>query len=104
MENPGLILFLNLIIRHAEEFETGCAINSFHRNIIVGKKEKLQYGNYRVTIDDPYNFNGDKNRYSTEILFWGRRGGKTFYQTCKETPIDVDLKQEHVDQLKPAPK
>ncbi len=87
-----------------EEFETGCAINSFHRNIIVGKKEKLQYGNYRVTIADPYNFNGDKKRYSTEILFWGRRGGKTFYQTCKETPIDVDIKQEHIDQLKPAPK
>ena len=42
----------------------------------------------------------DKKKYSTEILFWGRRGGKTFYQTCKETLIE----QEHIDQLKPAPK
>ena len=83
-----------------EEFQTGCAINSFHRNMMIGKKEKLQYGNYHITITDSYNFNGDKNRYSTEILFWGRRGGKTFYQMCKETPIE----QEHTDQLKPAPK
>ena len=67
---------------------------------IKQKKEKLQYGNYHITITDPYNFNGDKNRYSTEILFWGRRGGKTFYQMCKETPIE----QEYTDQLKPAPK
>jgi len=70
-----------------EEFQVGCAINSFHRSILIGKNEKLQYGTYRVTIADPYNFRGDKNRYATEILFWGRRGGKTFHQACQEIPI-----------------
>ena len=70
-----------------EEFQVECAINSFHRNSLVGKKEKLQYGTYNITITDPYNFCGDKNRYATEILFWGRRGGKTFYQACQEIPI-----------------
>ena len=70
-----------------EEFQVGCAINSFHQSILIGKNEKLQYGTYRVTIADPYNFRGDKNRYATEILFWGRRGGKTFHQACQEIPI-----------------
>ena len=70
-----------------KEFQVECAINSFHRNSLVGKKEKLQYGTYNITITDPYNFCGDKNRYATEILFWGRRGGKTFYQACQEIPI-----------------
>ena len=25
-----------------EEFQVGCAINSFHRSVLIGKKEKLE--------------------------------------------------------------
>lgn len=69
------------------EFQVGCSIHSFHRNELTGQKGDLQRGTYNISIVDPYDYSCDKNRYSTEIVFWGRRGGKTMYQECQETHI-----------------
>ncbi len=73
------------------EFQTQCSIRSFHHQMLLGENTKLQQGAYNIRIHDPYNFNGDRKKYAMEVAFWGRREGKTFYQTCEEFPLSSNI-------------
>jgi len=74
------------------ELEVGSSVHSFFRNAVMGHDEKLQKGNYLIKITDVHDFNGDKNRYATEIVFWGRRGGKSLHQKVEEIAIQPTIK------------
>jgi radical SAM superfamily enzyme YgiQ (UPF0313 family) len=66
------------------EFEVNSSIHSFFRNQLIGNNVKLVYGKHKIKISNPYNFRDDKNQYSTEIVFWGRRGGKPIHNNIEE--------------------
>jgi radical SAM superfamily enzyme YgiQ (UPF0313 family) len=63
------------------------SVHSFHRGILTGEPKPLRKGRFRLHIRDPYGFSGDKKRYSTEIVFWGRRRGATIYHTVEEEDL-----------------
>lgn len=65
------------------------SVHSFHRGILTGQDVPLRKGRFRLRITDPYQFNGDRNRYSTEIVFWGRRRGATIYHTVEEEDLEA---------------
>ena len=60
----------------------------------MGHDEKLQKRDYLIKITDIHDFNGDKNRYATEIVFWGRRGGKSLHQKVEEISMQPQIKQK----------
>jgi putative methyltransferase len=66
------------------EFKVNSSIHSFFRNHLVGNEAELTYGEHSIKISNPYDFNDDKNQYSTEIVFWGRRGGKPIHSNIEE--------------------
>ena len=76
------------------ELKVGSSVHSFFRNAMMGHDEKLQKGNYLIKITDTHDFNGDKNRYATEIVFWGRRGGKSLHQKVEEISMQPEIKQK----------
>ena len=93
---PDLLRYQEAMIVKVEhsgttEFQVGCSIHSFHRHELTGQEGNLARGTYNISIVDPYDYSGDKSRYATEVVFWGRRGGKTLYQECQETPIPTTL-------------
>jgi len=76
------------------ELKVGSSVHSFFRNAMMGHDEKLQKGNYLIRITDVHDFDGDKNRYATEIVFWGRRGGKSLHQKVEEISMQPEIKQK----------
>jgi hypothetical protein len=66
----------------------GHSLFSFHRGILTGEKLPLHRGRYRLQLNDPQRYDGDMERYATEVLFWGRRGGKAVYQDIDEELLD----------------
>ena len=76
------------------ELKVGSSVHSFFRNAMMGHDEKLQKGNYLIKITDTHDFNGDKNRYATEIVFCGRRGGKSLHQKVEEISMQPTIKQK----------
>ena len=76
------------------EFKVGSSVHSFFRNAVMGHDKKLQKGNYLIKITDIHDFNGDKNRYATEVVFWGRRGGKSLHQKVEEILIQPEIKRK----------
>ena len=76
------------------ELKVGSSIHSFFRGAVMGHDEKLQKGNYLIKITDVHDFNGDKNRYATEVVFWGRRGGKSLHQKVEEVSMQPVIKQK----------
>ena len=75
------------------ELKVGSSVHSFFRGAVMGHDEKLQKGNYLIKITDVHDFNGDKNRYATEVVFWGRRGGKSLHQKVEEISMQPEIKQ-----------
>jgi radical SAM superfamily enzyme YgiQ (UPF0313 family) len=65
----------------------GHSIHSFYRGVLTGEPVELKRGAFRVTIVDPYDYAGDRQRYATEVVFWGRRGGKIIYQAVEEREL-----------------
>jgi 2-(S-pantetheinyl)-carbapenam-3-carboxylate methyltransferase len=66
------------------------SVHSFYQSIVTGVRgddAELRAGRFRVVIDDPYAFSGDKEQYATKILFWGRRIGKLIYPRIEEQPL-----------------
>ena len=63
------------------------SVHSFYRAVMTGTDGELRKGRYQVRVTDPYGFNGDMRRYSTEIVFWGRRSGRSSYRTVEEVEI-----------------
>ena len=76
------------------ELEVGSSVHSFFRNAMMGHESELHKGNYLIRITDIHDFNGDKNRYATEVVFWGRRGGKSLHQKIEEILTEPEIKQE----------
>jgi radical SAM superfamily enzyme YgiQ (UPF0313 family) len=70
-----------------DSFELSHSFHSFHQAILTGERENLRIGRYQVAITDPYDYSGDAERYAREIVFWGRRGGKSIYKTIHEEDL-----------------
>jgi radical SAM superfamily enzyme YgiQ (UPF0313 family) len=71
------------------EFDLEHSIHSWYRAILTGGRSELQKGRFRVSVVDPFQYGGDRRRYSTEIVFWGRRTGKLTYKKVEERALDV---------------
>ena len=71
------------------EFELSHSIHSWYRAILTGGRSDLQQGRFRVSVTDPFQFGGDRKRYSTEIVFWGRRTGKLTYKKVEEQALEL---------------
>jgi radical SAM superfamily enzyme YgiQ (UPF0313 family) len=81
-----------IIVRPDGDGETSLTLNhslySFHHGVLTGESSPLRRGRFRLEIVGPRRFAGDAGRFATEIVFWGRRGGKTIYQKIIEEPLD----------------
>ena len=62
-------------------------LHHFYMAKLIGEKYDFNKGKYLLKITDDLKFNGDKERYSREIIWWGRKGGKMVYQNIEETKI-----------------
>jgi hypothetical protein len=63
---------------------------TFYRSQLCGEPQPLRKGKFEVVIRDGLRFDGDRRRYSNEIVFWGRRLGKTIYQDVTEAELSFD--------------
>jgi putative methyltransferase len=63
---------------------------TFYRSHLEGDPQPLRKGRFEVVIRDALRFDGDRRRYSNEIVFWGRRLGKTTYQDVTEAELSFD--------------
>lgn len=82
----------NIVVRYDGDagapFTLGHSLHSFHRGVLTGAGAPLSKGSYRLRVAEPRAYEGDKARFSTEVVFWGRRGGKTLYQDLIEERLD----------------
>ncbi len=60
------------------------SVHSFFRSAFVGKKSEIRQDKFKIKIQNPYNYHDKKEQYATEIVFWGRRGGKSIYSDVEE--------------------
>lgn len=65
------------------------SVHSFYRGILGGETLPMRRGRFRLHLLNPQRYDGDLGRYSTEVVFWGRRGGKTIYQDIREESLDL---------------
>lgn len=63
----------------------GHSLYGFFEAATCGEAVPLRKGAFEVAIVDPYDFDGDMQRYAREIVMWGRRDGKTRYHSVTET-------------------
>ncbi len=63
------------------------SIHSFFRSAFVGKKSDITKGDFNIQIINPYDYHSAQEQYATEIVFWGRRGGKSIYSEVIEKEI-----------------
>lgn len=76
------------------------SVHSFHRGALRGEICPVRGGRFRLRLENPPRYDGDMGRYATEVVFWGRRGGKTIYQDIRAEPLDP----AHVDGALAAPR
>jgi hypothetical protein len=76
------------------------SVHSFYRDQLEGRGKGLKRGRFQVTIEDDLKYGGDKERFSREIPFWGRRGGRMTYRRVSELALEVecDLAEAHAEQ------
>lgn len=60
-------------------------LHGFYRAQLVGEPCELRRGEYEVRIRDPFEFDGDKRRYATETIWFGRKGGHFTYRDIEES-------------------
>lgn len=81
-----------IVVKYEDEAPTpltlGHSLYSFHRGVLTGETRPLRTGRFRLRAVEPQSFHGDMARYATEIVFWGRRGGKSFHQEIDEELLD----------------
>ncbi len=66
------------------EIDVKNSVHSFFRSAFVGKKSEMKQDKFKIKIQNPYNYQDAKEQYATEIVFWGRRGGKSVYSDVQE--------------------
>ena len=81
-----------IVVKHERNLNTSLSLNhslfSFHRGVLTGETSPLRRGQYRLHLRDPRRYEGEMERYATELLFWGRRGGKAVYQDIEEELLE----------------
>ena len=45
---------------------------------------------FQITVEDDLNYDGDKERFSREIAFWGRRGGQMIYKNVSQETVKIE--------------
>lgn len=65
-------------------------VHGFYRGHLTADPVALTAAEHEVSITDPFTFVGDKRRYATEIIWFGRKGGHFVYQDVRETPVRPD--------------
>jgi len=62
-----------------DEFTLNNPIHAIFHDSLANKSPNLHPIKNTLRISDPNNFDGDISRFATEIVHWGRRGGKTLH-------------------------
>jgi hypothetical protein len=66
------------------------SVHSFYRDQLEGRGNDLRRGRFRVAVEDELQYGGDKERFSREIAFWGRRGGRMTYRRVSQEVLEVE--------------
>lgn len=75
-----------------KEFELSHSVHSFYHTVLLDQDEPvMRQGKFRISVADPFKFNGDKAEYATRIVWWGRRGGLTVYTQVEEAEIGAPI-------------
>jgi len=74
-------------INGSQEFEVKYPIHSFYRAHLIGDKVDFKEGRYKISIIDDVQYNGNKERYSREAIWWGRKNGKCTYKQIEEVKL-----------------
>jgi radical SAM superfamily enzyme YgiQ (UPF0313 family) len=72
----------------SQELVLNHSVHSFYRAQLEGRKDGLERGRYGIAITDELLYGGDRERFSREIAFWGRRGGQMNYKAVTEKTLD----------------
>jgi radical SAM superfamily enzyme YgiQ (UPF0313 family) len=72
----------------SEKLELRHAVHSFYREHLEGRGNGLRHGRFLVTVEDDLRYAGDMERFSREIAFWGRRGGRMTYKHVAERELE----------------
>jgi radical SAM superfamily enzyme YgiQ (UPF0313 family) len=72
-----------------DELLLSCGVHTFYGDYLKGYEACMKSGRFRVVVEDDLKYGGDKERFSREIVFWGRRGGRMTYDKVHEHPLEV---------------
>jgi len=80
-----------IIVKWAEpgdkEIIVSYPYHHFYKAKLINQKYELKKSKYKIKIKDNLRYCGDKKRYSKEVIWWGRKGGKFIYQDVEEEEI-----------------
>ena len=88
-QGPRAFLPFPVVVRSwdSHEQEDQCvSLRVRQRGVLEGDDIPLRDTPSTVSIEDARRFLGDRARYATETVFWGRRLGRSVYQKVSETP------------------
>ncbi len=73
----------------SDEFLLRHGVHTFYGDHLKGYEARMKRGRFRIVVEDDLKYGGDKERFSREIAFWGRRGGRMIYSNVHEDPLEV---------------
>jgi radical SAM superfamily enzyme YgiQ (UPF0313 family) len=73
----------------SRDFELGHGIHTFYGDYLKGLEARVMKGAFRIFIEDDLKYGGNKERFSREIAFWGRRGGRMTYDKVQEHSLEA---------------